>query len=340
MPSSQRPRVAVVLAAGKGTRMRSSIPKVLHCAAGRPLLQWVIDAARGAGCEKILVVVGHGAEQVREEIGAHDIEWVLQAEQLGTGHALAQAEPYVDGEALLLVLSGDVPLVTTRTLSALAADAEAGWGSMAVAELRKPGSLGRVLTKWDGSLDKIVEARDANEAQLAVKLINAGMYALPAPEIFDELRKLDRNNAQGEIYLTDAVGRATLADHPVRLTHLADPEEAFGVNDRRELARVHRVLIDRHLDELMDSGVTILEPDRTTVEPDVRVGRDTVIHPGVSLLGRTEVGAGCTLYQGAWLRDTTLGAGVSVAPYTVLDGAEVAEGEQIGLASPLLQGGG
>ncbi len=327
MPQSGRPRVAVLLAAGKGTRMRSSLPKVLHRAAGRPLLQWAIDAARAAGCERILVVVGHGAEQVREEVTGDDLGWVLQAEQRGTGHALAQAEAEIPGEALVLVLSGDVPLVTPATLERLAQAAEAaeaGWGAMAVADFDQPGSLGRVIGEG-GKLRRIVEAADATPEQLAIRSINAGIYALPAPDVFDDLRRITTDNAQGELYLTDAVTLAAAEGRPVALVTLPDPAEALGVNNRVELALVHRRLIDRHLEALMVSGVTVLEPARTVVEPGVSVGPDTVIHPGVSLLGRTEVGSGCTLHQGAWLRDTRVGDGVGIEPYSVLDGAEVGD---------------
>ncbi len=326
----ERPRVAVVLAAGKGTRMRSALPKVLHEAAGRPLLAWVVDAARAAGCGKILIVVGYGAEQVREAVRGDDIGWVLQAEQRGTGHALAQVEGQVEGAATLLVLSGDVPLVTPATLDRLASDAEAGWGAMAVADLDDPGSLGRVFASPDGGLDRIVEARDATPEERAERRINAGLYALPAPEIFGYLARLTTDNAQGELYLTDAVTGAAREGRPVRLVPLADPDEALGVNDRAELARVHRLLIDRHLDALMKSGVTILEPERTVIEPRVQVGADTVIHPGVALLGSTEVGAGCVLHQGAWIRDSRIGEGVTIEPYSVLDGADVAEGCRVG----------
>jgi bifunctional UDP-N-acetylglucosamine pyrophosphorylase / glucosamine-1-phosphate N-acetyltransferase len=324
------PRVAVILAAGKGTRMKSSLPKVLHKAVGRPLLAWVVDAARCAGCERILVVVGHGAEQVQREITGPDLVWVLQTEQKGTGHALAQAEGEVRGAATLLVLSGDVPLITPATIEKLAAGAESGWGAMAVAELADPGSLGRVIVDDNGELRRIVEARDASPEELAVRRINAGLYALPAPEIFDYLRTLGTDNAQGELYLTDAVTSAVTDGRPVRLVTLADPNEAVGVNDRAELARVHRLLLDRHLLLLMQSGVTILEPARTVIEHGVSVGEDTVIHPGVSLLGRTRVGPGCTIHQGAWLRDTRLGEGITIEPYSVLDGAEVADGCRIG----------
>lgn len=327
--SNQRPRVAVILAAGKGTRMKSSLPKVLHQAAGRPLLAWVIEAARVAGCEKILVVIGHGAERVREEISGDDLGWVLQEEQKGTGHALAQAESAVEGDAVVLVLSGDVPLVTPATLDRLASAAEAGWGALAVADLPEPGSLGRVIAE-DGAFRKIVEARDASPDELKVTTVNAGLYALPAPEIFGYLRKLAPNNAQGELYLTDAVTNAGLDRWPIRLVALDNPDEALGVNDRTELARVHRLLVDRHLRDLMLSGVTILEPERTLIEPGVRVENDTVIHPGVSLLGHTSVGSGCTIHQGAWLRNTTVAEGVTIEPYSVLDGAEVGDGCRVG----------
>lgn len=330
MPKSSPRRVAVVLAAGKGTRMRSQLPKVLHCAAGRPLLAWVVDAARAAGCEKILVIVGHGSELVKAAVQEPDVEWVLQTEQKGTGHALAQAEPQVEGDATLLVLSGDVPLVTAATLDQLAVDAAGGWGAMAVADLDQPGSLGRVLAGPYGGLRKIVEAADATPEELSVKKVNAGLYALPAPAIFDYLRTVDTKNVQGEIYLTDAVTNAARDGHLVQLVPLPDPSEALGVNTRAELARVHRVLIDRHLARLMDAGVTILEPPRTTVEPGVKVGVDTVIHPEVSLVGNTVVGPGCTLRPGAWINDSTLGEGVTIEPYSVLDGAEIGDGCRVG----------
>ena len=329
------PRIAVVLAAGKGTRMKSALPKVLHEAAGRPLLAWVLDAARAAGCARLLVVVGHGAEEVEARLAAPDITWVLQAEQRGTGHALAQAAPHVPGEATVLVLSGDVPLVSPATLEALAAAAESGaaWGAMAVAELPEPGSLGRVLGRTIGGesvLERIVEARDATPEVLAVRRVNAGLYAVPAPAIFDELADLAPDNAQGEIYLTDAVSAPAARGERVALLDLPDPAEALGVNTRAELARVHRLLLDRHLAALQAAGVTILEPGRTVVEPSVSVGPDTVIHPGVALLGATVVGSGCLLHQGAWLRDCRVGDGVTVEPYSVLDGAEVGEGCRVG----------
>jgi len=246
------PAVAVVLAAGKGTRMGSERAKVLHEAGGRPLLAWVLDAARAAGCGRLAVVIGHQAERVRESFdGARDVDWVLQERQLGTGHALAQVEGVVSPDALLLVLSGDVPLVRPETLCALIAAARSGWGAMAVAAPDDPGSLGRVVRRADrpGLLERIVEASDASAEELAIRTINAGLYALPAGGFFPYLHRLGTDNAQGELYLTDALGAAADAGHPVRLVALEAPEEALGVNTPDELDRVDRILRPRRGNE-------------------------------------------------------------------------------------------
>ncbi len=322
--TSNSERIAVVLAAGKGTRLKSRLPKVMHEVAGRPILEWVLAAARASGCRRILVVVGHGADEVRQRIRGDDLVWVEQAEQLGTGHALAQAEAHVEGAATLVVVNGDVPLVTSRTLQRLLDAAGEGWGAMAVAELAEPGSLGRVIGDGSGHLARIVEAVDATPEELGIRRINAGLYALPAPQVFADLRRLETDNVKGEYYLTDALGIAAAAGRPITLVNLDDPAEAFGVNDRRELADVHRAMIERHMAELMASGVTILAPERTVIEPGVGLGRDTVVHPGVSLLGETRIGSSCVLHQGAWIRDSRIDDGVEVLPYSVLDGAEVA----------------
>jgi bifunctional UDP-N-acetylglucosamine pyrophosphorylase / glucosamine-1-phosphate N-acetyltransferase len=199
-----------------------------------------------------------------------------------------------------------------------------------VAELQDPGSLGRVIVDQAGVFQEIVEVKDALPEQREIRLINAGIYALPAPAVFDYLRNLKTTNAQGELYLTDAVTNAAADGHPVRLVMLPDPDEALGVNDRAELARVHRLLIGRHLTSLMKAGVTILEPERTVIEPGVRIGEDTVIHPGVSLLGGTSIGRDCVIHQGAWLRDTSVADGTTIEPYSVLDRTEVGEGCRVG----------
>jgi bifunctional N-acetylglucosamine-1-phosphate-uridyltransferase/glucosamine-1-phosphate-acetyltransferase GlmU-like protein len=252
----------VVLAAGKGTRMGGDLPKVLHEAGGQPMLFSVLDAARHSGCDRSVAIVGHQAELVKDAVrdaGFDDVTFALQEPQNGTGHALAQAREAVaertgGAPGLLLVLSGDVPLVTSDTLDALVRSAEAPgvWGSMAVADLDDPGSLGRVIPRADSgrsgkppSLERIVEAADASPDELAVTLINAGLYVLPTPEIWPYLDRLDAGNAQGELYLTDALGDAVRDGERVALHTLADPAEATGVNTREELAEAHRLLVER-----------------------------------------------------------------------------------------------
>ncbi|MCB1009170.1 MAG: bifunctional UDP-N-acetylglucosamine diphosphorylase/glucosamine-1-phosphate N-acetyltransferase GlmU [Acidobacteria bacterium] len=325
------PRIAVVLAAGKGTRMISETPKVLHRACGRPLLAWVLDAARAAGCERILVVVGHRADEVRATFAdATDLGWVLQREQLGTGHALAQAADQIEGEARVLVLSGDVPLVSPDSLRRLIEAADGGWGSMAIATVAEPGSLGRVIADGHGRLRRIVEARDALPDELAVRTVNAGIYVLPAPEIFARLARVTPHNAQGELYLTDAVTAAAGDGEHVALVELGDSLEASGVNDRFELARVGGRLVERKIARLAHDGTTFLAPGRVLVEESVEVGVDSVVHADVTLLGSTNVGAGVVLHAGAWLRDTTVDDNSVIEPYSVLDGATVGRDCRVG----------
>ena len=310
--------------------MRSSRPKVLHEAAGRPLLGWVVAAAREAGCERIVVVVGHGAEEVAEQFAGEGLELVLQAEQRGTGHALAQAADSVAGADVVLVLSGDVPLVRGETLRQLLSCAAAGDGAMVVATLEEPGSLGRVISDSSGRLSRIVEAADASAAELAERRVNAGLYALPAADLFARLAALSPANAQGELYLTDAVTAAARDGQPPALFELDDPREATGVNTRVELARAHRELLARISERHMLAGVTILDPERTVIEPDVTIGPDTVIHAGAALLGAASIGCRVEIHQGAWVRDATVGDRAMIAAYSVIERADVGEGCRVG----------
>lgn len=328
---SGAPLVGVVLAAGKGTRMRSELPKVLHPVAGRPLLGWVLEAARAAGCGETMVVVGHGAERVRQAFADRDLAWVEQERQLGTGDALARAAPHLAGaEAMVVVLSGDVPLVSPRTLERLVHAARDGWGAMAVAEVADPGALGRVVRSATGTLERIVEHADASAEERALTTVNAGLYALGAPRIFELLETLQPANAQGELYLTDALNRAAAEGLPLALVELDDPAEAMGVNSRADQAAVHRLLLERKARALEEAGVTIWAPERTTIEPTVEVGRDSVIHPEATLLGATRLGEGCEIHSGAWLSDCRLGDGVVVHPHSVLEGAEIGAGASVG----------
>ena len=324
---------AVILAAGGGERMRSERPKVLHRVGGRALVAWVVAAAREVGCAPIHLVAGSGAEEIRsvleeEELGGRDIVWVEQRQQKGTGHALLMAREALRADAVTLVLSGDAPLVRPATLRELLGRARDGWGSVAVADLDDPGSLGRVVQR-NGRLERIVEAADAGERELAIRTVNAGHYALPTPAIFEWLEKLDTDNAQGEFYLTDAVSAAA-NENPVACVRVEDASEVLGVNSRADLAAVQGVLYRRSVDALLEAGVTILDPESVWVDAGVTVGPDSVLHPNVTLLGASSVGRGCTVHTGAWMRDSVLADEVDVLPYSVLDGARVASHCSVG----------
>lgn len=297
---------AVVLAAGRGERFRSEQPKVLHRVGGRPLVSWVVQAAREVGCAPICVVVGSGADQVRsvledEDAGAGDIVWVEQAEQRGTGHALSMARGALQSRGLALVLSGDSPLIRPGTLRALLEAAGAGWGSLAVAD------------------------EDAVEPCG----VDAGPYALPVPGIFEWLEKVDPGSTRGEFHLTDAVSAAA-REHAVAAVRVEDASEVLRVDSRADLASVQRVVYRRGVEALLASGVTVLDPESVWLDAGVTVGADSVLHPNVTLLGASSVGSGCTVHTGAWIRDSVLDDGVEVLPYSVLDGARVASDCTIG----------
>lgn len=313
--------------------MRSAKPKVLHRAAGRPLLEWVLRAAADAGCERVLAVIGHGAGAVRStfaQAGSGPTpEWVEQLDQRGTGDALARAVTALDAPARLLVLSGDVPLVTGSTLASLLDHAGSGW-ALAVAEQSSPGSLGRVIAGPDGTLARIVEAADASADELAVRTVNAGIYVVPSAEIEPHLSNLRPSNALGELYLTDAFTAAAEAGTQLGLFELADVDEALGVNDRADLARVHRLLLDRKCAELMVAGVTILEPQRTVIEAGVAIAADTVIHPGVTLAGDTTIESGAIVHSGAWIRNARVGRDAEIGPMTVIEDSTVEAGCRVG----------
>lgn len=323
------PVVAVVLAAGRGTRMASELPKVLHPVSGRPMLERVLATARAAGAGRILVVVGHEGEQVRSRFQEAGVEWVEQPRLLGTGDALSRVREAVDTPARLLVLSGDVPLVRPSTLDRLVDAAAGAFGALAVAELDDPGSLGRVVAR-QGRLERIVEAADATGREAELTTVNAGLYLLPAPAIFDYLDELRPHEVQQELYLTDALGAAAAAGQEIRLVELDDAAEAHGVNTRADLARVQALLWRRKAEELMSAGVTLLDPGSARVDPEVEVGADTILHPEVTLRCSTVIGKGVEIGPGCVLASCRLADGVRIEPYSVLEGAEVGAGCRIG----------
>ena len=327
----------VVMAAGLGTRMKSARAKVLHELAGRPLVAHVCRAAAELEPDRIVVVVGHQAELVEEaaraalEGGAAELRFALQAEQLGTGHAVQQTVEHFSG-GTVVVLSGDVPLVRAETLRALLeAHREAGnAATLLTTVLDDPTGYGRVVRGEGDRFVRIVEHRDASDDERAIAEINAGIYAFEAGALAPALARLSTGNAQGEYYLTDVLGTLVEEGRAVGVVCHDEPAEVLGINTRVELAGSAAVLRRRILDRLMLSGVTIVDPAATYVDDTVEIGRDTIVHPGASLAGATRIGADCEIGPNCHLTDVELGDGVLVRAMSVLERAKVARGAQIG----------
>lgn len=314
---------SLILAAGLGTRMRSERAKVLHAIGGRTLIEWVIMALRDAGIADHVVVVGHQAAEVQASAGGPGVRFVLQAEQRGTGHAAQCAAPELPrGDEVVLVTVGDAPLVRTATYRTLLDHhaAENADATVLTARLADPTGYGRILRATDGSVRGIVEHGDASPEERAIREINSGIYAFRASALHRSLGQLDDQNAQGEIYLTDTLALLVAAGRRVHARCTDDPNELMGINTRAQLAAAGRVIIDRHLAALMDSGVTIEAPQSTWIEPTVEIGRDALIAPFVYLGGRARLGAGCRIGAGAVLHDVEIGAGEVVPPGTCRKG--------------------
>src|SRR5258706_651714 len=277
----------ILLAAGLGKRMNSALPKVLHSLGGKPLFMHALKAARGLDPEKIAVVVGHGAELVRQACREDGIEWVIQERQLGTGHAVASAGEAFDGfSGTVVILSGDVPSITRETLARLLASPGERNPALTfvTARLAEPRGYGRVLRDAGGKLRGIVEERDATEAEKKIGEINAGVYAVSAGFLFPALAGLTNANRQNEYYLTDIVGAALRRGETVTTVEAGDAGEIMGINTREELALMEKILQHRINRKWMEAGVTLKDPQTTYIEEGVRIGRDTVIGPNTHLL--------------------------------------------------------
>ncbi|HEU5108501.1 MAG TPA: bifunctional UDP-N-acetylglucosamine diphosphorylase/glucosamine-1-phosphate N-acetyltransferase GlmU, partial [Micromonosporaceae bacterium] len=311
------PRTVIVLAAGEGKRMKSTLPKVLHPLLGRTLVGHVLAAAAEVAAERTVVVVGHGAERVSAHLAdvAPRATPVLQAEQRGTGHAVRvalDALPEVSGT--VVVLNGDVPLLRRETLAELLRAHEAGGAAATVltAEVDDPAGLGRIVRGPGGALERIVEERDATADERAIREVNAGIYAFDGRLLGAALSKLSNDNDQGEEYLTDVLGLLSGAGEPVAVHVAADAEETLGCNDRAELAGLRRRLRDRVNDAWMRAGVTILDPATTWIDVTATVGRDAVIDQNTQLVGVTEVAEGARVGPDVTLVDTVVGENATV----------------------------
>ena len=319
----------VILAAGQGTRMRSALPKVLHPVAGKSMLGHVIDTARQLSPRKIHVVIGHGAELVRERLAANDVDFVLQAEQLGTGHAVAQALPHIEADKVL-ILYGDVPLTQVETLSRLLEQASDTQLGLLTVNLADPTGYGRIIRDEAGIVQAIVEHKDASEAQRAIREGNTGILAVPGKRLGDWLGRLSNSNAQGEYYLTDVIAMA-VADGLVVATETAQEEmEVLGANDRIQLAQLERYYQQRAARRLMTQGVTLLDPARFDLRGEVTVGRDVQIDINVILEGKVVIEDGVQIGPNCVIKDSTLRRGAIVKANSHLEGAELGEGADCG----------
>ena len=319
----------VILAAGQGTRMRSALPKVLHPVAGNSMLGHVIHSARQLDPQRIHVVIGHGADAVRERLAADDLNFVLQDKQLGTGHAVAQAVPFITADTVL-ILYGDVPLIEVETLQRLLKHVAPRQLGLLTVELVDPTGYGRIVRNAEGQVTAIVEQKDANEAQRAITEGNTGILAVPAERLGDWMSRLSNNNAQGEYYLTDVIAMAVADGLVVATEQPLDAMEVQGANDRRQLAELERHYQLRAARRLMAQGVTLRDPSRFDVRGEVSVGRDVVIDINVILEGKVVIEDDVVIGPNCVIKDSTLRKGVVVKANSHLDGAVMGEGSDAG----------
>jgi len=331
---------AVILAAGKGTRMKSEIPKVLHPMAGHPLAYYPVELAKSVGCSHTVMVIGHGAQQVEDSFSGSGVRFALQVEQQGTGQALLCARDALNGfEGTLLLLCGDVPLLRQETIQRLLSyhDSEKAAVTVLTVEMPDPFGYGRIIRDGEEVL-RIVEEKDATLKEKAVREINSGIYAFAAPLVFEFLSQVGNDNAQGEYYLTDVLSLARQAGRPVRALKARDPEEIMGINDRVQLAQASAIMRQRINEEFMRRGVTLIDPMTTYIDPQVRIGTDTMIYPGAQIQGNSEIGCHCIIDSGVTISNCRLGDHVHIKAGSVLSDSEVGAHSDVGPMAHLRPG--
>jgi bifunctional UDP-N-acetylglucosamine pyrophosphorylase/glucosamine-1-phosphate N-acetyltransferase len=324
------PLSIVILAAGQGKRMKSDLPKVLQPLAGRPILAHVLEAAKTLQAAAIHVVYGHGGERVREALAAEPVSWVLQAEQLGTGHAVAQAMPAIPDDHDVLVLFGDVPLVQARTIGNLAAQASPRSIGVLTVELADPTGYGRIVRDGAGNVVRIVEQKDANTKERAIREINTGLMSAPAGALRKWLAALRNDNAQGEYYLTDIIVAAVRDGLRVNAVIAPTEMEVLGVNDKVQLAQLEAALRAARAKQLMLDGVTLADPLRIDVRGALRAGRDVFIDVNAVFVGDVELGDRVRIGPNCYLKDCRIEADAQIHPHCVIDGAVVGARSLIG----------
>jgi bifunctional UDP-N-acetylglucosamine pyrophosphorylase/glucosamine-1-phosphate N-acetyltransferase len=324
---------AVVLAAGIGKRMKSKVPKVLHPVLGRPMLSYVIDAVREISPKKIVVVVGHGGDDVKESLGSNGIRFAEQKIQLGTGHAADCARKELEGfKGNILILNGDFPLITPKSLKNLVKKHIDGRAevSFLTADIAAPSGYGRVLRNGNGGVERIIEDKDASPAERKITEINSGTYCVKSGFLWDALRGLGSGNRQKEYYLTDIIEIARKKSRKVLGVLVRDPVEALGVNDRVQMSDIEVLLRKRINDSLMRAGVSMIDPGTTFISPDARIGSDTVIYPNTYIYGKTVIGGGSYIGPGVWIEDSVLGNGVTVKLSSYISNSKIGDNVTVG----------
>ncbi|KAB0671207.1 bifunctional UDP-N-acetylglucosamine diphosphorylase/glucosamine-1-phosphate N-acetyltransferase GlmU [Oryzomonas sagensis] len=333
---------AIILAAGKGTRMKSGLVKVLHPAAGRPMIDYPVTAARTAGATPVVLVVGHQASAVQEHFrAAEDIRCVIQKEQLGTGHAVACTREALTGfDGTVLILCGDTPLLRAETLENLIGFHRAQKAAVTVltATVNDPYGYGRIVRDDSGAVLRIVEQKDAAPEEQALREINSGIYCMDAAFLFDNIDSVGSDNAQQEFYLTDLVAVAVRRGAGCQALCCDDAEEIMGVNDRSQLAEAGRVLRRRINRELMLSGVTIIDPDQTYIDDGVAIGSDTIVHPNCQISGTTAIGSGCVIENGVTISNCRIAGNCHIKAGSVLEDSELHEAVAVGPMAHLRPG--
>jgi bifunctional UDP-N-acetylglucosamine pyrophosphorylase/glucosamine-1-phosphate N-acetyltransferase len=321
----------IILAAGQGTRMKSATIKILHRAAGRPIIDYVLDMAAEIGVRPPIMIVGHQREAVQRAVGGR-ARYALQEEQKGTGHAVLQAAPLLDGARHVLILSGDVPLTRPETLRRLLDEHEQSQNALTLMTMKldDPGMYGRVVRDAGGAVTRIVEAKDATGEELLINEVNAGIYVFDGAHLFDNLRNLSTNNAQGEYYLTDLLAVLRNAGKRVGAVVAHDPIEALGVNSRADLASVEGEIQRRVVAALMSDGVTFRNPATVVIDSTVAIGNDTVVYPFVTIEGKTTIGSRCVIEPGVHLVDVQVGDDVHLKTGTVAEDAVIANEATVG----------
>lgn len=319
----------VILAAGQGTRMKSSLPKVLHPLAGQPLVQHVINTSKKLNPEIINVVYGHGGEQVQQQINDSEINWVLQAEQLGTGHAVDQVKDQLKDEQLVLILYGDVPLIKVETLTELLEQAKEGFSLLTVS-LDNPQGYGRIVRNKKGLVENITEEKDASKDIKKIKEVNTGILAVKANLLKNWLSNLDNNNAQKEYYLTDVIAMAVKDGFVVETTQPDNEHEVMGVNNRLQLAELERYYQLEQANELMAGGITLADPTRIDVRGELTHGQDISIDINAVFEGKVSIGNNVSIGANCVIKDSKIADNVVILPMSVLDNASVGKDSKVG----------